>query len=105
MPACHQKVCGFGGCPWRIAPSLGITRQESTLSPREQTSWLCGWKAHKFMLPAGGKGAGGDAHLHPRCILHTERLQQTLAEERLRHRRCKHGLSVTDFLSLFWSDF
>jgi len=29
-------VCGFGGCPWRIAPSLGITRQESTLSPREQ---------------------------------------------------------------------
>lgn len=57
------------------------------------------------MLPAGGKGAGGDAHSHPRCILHTERLQQTLAEERLRHRRRKRGLSVTDFLSLFWSDF
>lgn len=56
-------------------------------------------------VPSGVEGGGGDAHSRPLCILGTKRLHQTLAEERLCHRRCKCGFSVTDFLRVFRNDF
>ena len=56
-------------------------------------------------VPSGVEGGGGDAHSHPLCILGTKHLPQMLAEERLCHRRCKCGFSVTDFLCVFRNDF